>query len=138
MRMLLLTAILLFSGLSGSSVRSQSTNKDLLVSPRLTRLRRDVEAGNRSALESFWQDIAKQGAPLVESIQGEERNLLVTFLWRSKEAANVVIMCDFGANVRSRILTRLGSTDVWYKIYRMPNDARFLYQLSVDDPSFPF
>jgi enterochelin esterase-like enzyme len=137
-RTLLLTAILLFSGLSASSFRSQSTNQDLLVSPRLASLRKDVEAGNRSALQSFWQDIAKQGAPLVESIQGDERNLLVSFLWRSKEAANVVIICDFGANVRSRILTRLGSTDVWYKTYRMPDDARFLYQFSVDDPDFPF
>jgi hypothetical protein len=35
-------------------------------------------------------------------------------------------------------LTRLLSTDVWYKTYQIPIDARFLYQLSVDDPSFPF
>src|SRR5438094_749110 len=104
---LLLTAILLFCGLPGSSLRSQGTNKDLLVSPRLVSLRKDVEAGNHSALESFWQDITKQGAPLVERIHGDERNVLVTFLWRSKEETNVVIMSDFGNNVRSLVLTRL-------------------------------
>ena len=135
---LLLTAVLLFCGLLECSVRSQSTNQELLFSPRLASLRKDVQAGNLSALESFWQETTRQGTPLVEPIKGDERNVLVTFLWRSKEAANVVIMCDFGNNVRSRVLTRLASTDVWYKTYQMPNDARFLYQFSIDDPNFPF
>jgi hypothetical protein len=35
-------------------------------------------------------------------------------------------------------LVRLLDTDVWYKTYRMRNDARFFYQFSVDDPNFPF
>lgn len=135
---LLLTAILLFCGLPGSSVPSQGTNKDLLVSPRLASLRKDVEAGNHSALEGFWHEITKQGAPLVERIEGDERNVLVTFFWRSKEETNVVIMSDFGNNVRSLVLTRLLNTDVWHKTYLMPNDARFLYQFSIDDPNFPF
>jgi enterochelin esterase-like enzyme len=47
-------------------------------------------------------------------------------------------MSDFGNNVRSLVLTRLLNTDVWFKTYQLPNDARFLYQFSVNDPSFPF
>src|SRR5688500_20269015 len=35
-------------------------------------------------------------------------------------------------------LLRLPDTDVWYKTYRMRNDARFFYQFAVDDPNFPF
>jgi len=69
---LLLTVILLFCGLPGPSVSSQGTIKHLLVSPRLAGLRKDVEAGNHSALERFWQDITKQGALLVERIHGDE------------------------------------------------------------------
>ena len=37
-----------------------------LTSPRLSGLKKEVEAGNRAAIESFWQDVTKQGAPLIE------------------------------------------------------------------------
>ena len=109
-----------------------------IVSPRLAALQRDLKAGNQSALETFWQEVNKSGTPLVETIKGNEKNALVTFLWRSKEPTHVVILSDFGANVASLTLTRLTTTDVWYKTYRLPNDSRFLYQFSVDDPEFPF
>jgi enterochelin esterase-like enzyme len=140
MEKLVLTFLLAFlvCYLPKSSYSEQGTIQTAPVSPRLAALSKDLGARNGSALESFWQEVTRQGTPLIETIKGDERNVLVTFLWRSQEATNVVLMCDFGANVRSRVLTRLLSTDVWYKTYRMPNDARFFYQLSVDDPNFPF
>src|SRR6185437_9677379 len=140
MKKLVLVFLLAFPlcELTKYSYAGQGTIQPTPVSPRLVALSKDLGAGNGSALESFWQEVTRQGTPLVETIKGDQENVLVTFLWRSPGATNVVLMCDFGANVRSRVLTRLLSTDVWYKTYQMPNDARFFYQLSVDDPSFPF
>src|SRR5260370_28409876 len=69
---------------SFSSVGPVQTAQDP-VSPRLAALRKDLEAGNRAALEQFWQEVTTQGTPLVEPIQGDERNLFVSFLWRRQE-----------------------------------------------------
>jgi len=130
MKKVVLTLLLGFilCGFQDPSYTAQVTIQKTPVSPRLVALSKDLGAGNGSALESFWQEVTRQGTPLIEPIKGDERNVLVTFLWRSKEPANVVIMCDFGNNVRSLVLTRFLNTDVWHKTYQMPNHARFLYQ----------
>ena len=36
------------------------------------------------------------------------------------------------------LLTRIGGTDVWYRSYQARNDARFSYELSVNDNLVPF
>lgn len=117
---------------------SDGSSAAAATSPRLGSLEKELSAGNRAALENFWQEVAGKGAPLVESSKGDARSVLVTFLWRSKDEARIVLMTEFGHNVRSRLLTRLLDTDIWYKTYLMRNDARFLYQFSVNDPDFPF
>ena len=126
---LLLSAILLFCGLPGSSLRSQGINKDLLVSPRLATLKTELEAGNRAALEHFWQEVTKQGTPLVEPIKGESRYVWLTFLWRAKEETkNVVIWSDLGnwQNLATLQMARLADTDLWYKTYRNANHSHQL------------
>jgi hypothetical protein len=60
--------------------------QESLASPRLAALQRELEAGYTSALENFWQEVTKQGTPLVEPIKGESRYVWLTFLWRAKEA----------------------------------------------------
>ena len=135
---LTLVIAFLFCGLHESSCGAQGKIQEALVSPRLAALIKNLGTGDGSALESFWQEVTRQGAPMIEPMKGDERNVLVTFLWRAKEETNVVIMSDFGNNVRSLVLTRLMNTDIWYKTYRMGTDARFLYQFSIDDPNFPF
>ena len=117
---------------------SGTATAEISASPRLNSLEKELKTGNRAALESFWHEAIGKGAPLVEPIQGDAQNILVTFLWRSKDEARIVLMSEFGHNVRSRLLTRLLDTDIWYKTYRMRNDGRFLYQFSVNDPDFPF
>src|ERR1051326_3319141 len=65
------------------------------ASPRLAALHKELAAGNQVALENFWQEVTKQGAPLVEPIKGESRYVWLTFLWRAKEETkNVVIWSD--------------------------------------------
>jgi len=35
-----------------------------------------------AALTTFWREVEAEGAPLVEPIEGDERHVLLTFLWR--------------------------------------------------------
>ena len=89
------------------------------------------------ALGDFWKEVVKQGAPVVEPVQGDSQYVLVTFLWRAKEETrNVVVWSDLGSwqNLASLQMVHLPDSDVWYKTYRVRNDARFIYRLTVNDP----
>src|SRR5687767_4031722 len=89
--------ILLLGGFLSFLFAAQTTNQEIPISPRLSALRKDLESGNPSALESFWQEVSKQGAPLVEPIAGESGYVWLTFLWRAREETkNVVIWSDLG------------------------------------------
>jgi len=111
-----------------------------LSSPRLSGLKKEIQGGNRQALEQFWQAVTTQGAPLVEPIIGDDRHVLLTFLWRAKEETRNVLVAggvagyDFSENQMSRLL----DTDLWYRTYQVRNDARFSYNLSLNDSLVPF
>ena len=126
-------------GLSDSRLVSaffQDTNS----SPRLSALKKEIEGGNPAALEAFWQEVKKRGTPIVETIGGDDRNALVTFLWRAKdETRNVVVAGGIaGYDVINNQMSRLLETDLWYRTYKIRNDARFSYNLSVNDSLVPF
>ena len=123
------------------TIPHSQASQETLVSPRLAALQKELRAGNRAGLENFWQEVAKQGAPLVEPIEGESRFVWLTFLWRAKEETrNVVVWSDLGnwQNLATMQMTRLADTDLWYRTYRVRNDARFSYQLSANDSLLPF
>ncbi len=61
------------------------TENDTIQSPRITALRQELEARNSSALNAFWQEVTEKGAPLFEPVEGDEQQILVTFLWRGDE-----------------------------------------------------
>ncbi len=117
-----------------------------LVSPRLLTLQRELEAGELNALDVFWQEVATQGAPLVESIGEEEYHAWVTFLWRGGDEINTIVILstldqttfeDDCWNFAKCQFTHLPGTDVWYRTYRLRDDARFTYQLSPNDSLIP-
>ena len=107
------------------------------ASPRLARLQRDNSAGDSAALPAFWAEVRRDGAPLIEPADDPGCHL-VTFLWQSAEDTHVVVLADFTDSVQHMTLTRLPDTDVWYRSYTFEDDERFLYELSVDDPAWPF
>jgi enterochelin esterase family protein len=94
-----------------------------------------VGAGNKGAVESFWQEMAKQGTPLIEPIKGQAGYYLVTFLWRQTgETKNVAIYGGVtDSNFVDKQMTRLSDTDVWFKTYQLRGDARFIYAFSIND-----
>lgn len=100
-------------------------------------MRKDIASGAHQAVESFWDEIHTKGAPLIEPIENNDKELLVTFLWRAKsETRNVFVMWFpfAAAKPGDYQMTRLAGTDVWYRTLSVRRGARFAYQLSPNDP----
>lgn len=110
-----------------------STQANDLPSPRLRALKAALDAGGSAALDTFWREVARMGAPLVEPDGGDHS--LVTFLWHGNDGTrNVVLVEGFaGFEYADNALSRLSGTDVWHKTYRLPNDFRGTYRVSPND-----
>ncbi|MGH7151564.1 MAG: enterochelin esterase domain-containing protein, partial [Planctomycetota bacterium] len=109
-----------------------------LESPRLARLSADVAGGRREALAEFWKELEKEGTPLFEPGPDPGRTL-VTFVWRgTPQTRNVLVSFDAEPEFERLELARLADTEVWYRTYSLPSEARFYYQFSPDDSLVPF
>jgi len=111
--------------------------REKFSSPRLAALRKAVEAGNRDAVAAFWRAIEKEGAPIFERPEGNDRDTLVTFLWRGTPSTrNVMILWGPYAMARPADyqMANIAGTDVWYRTRAIRRGARFAYQLSPNDP----
>ena len=63
------------------------SNHPSIESPRLRALNEALERSEAGALESFWDEMKERGTPLIESVEGDDENSLVTFLWRAGDRA---------------------------------------------------
>ena len=112
---------------------------DATASPRIARLRADVEARTRNAVAAFWAEMQTATAPLVEPSPRGPRYSLVTFVWRGdSKTRNAVIVDGVAAGAGGVLpansqLEHLETTDVWFRTYEIRNDARFTYKLSEND-----
>jgi len=111
---------------------SERNVDDRSLSPRLSVLRDRIKSGDRPALDNFWKEIEVHGAPIVEEVPGNDRDALVTFLWRATaETKNVFV---FRLGDVSKPMVRLLDTDLWYKTFQFQKGARFIYQLATNLP----
>ena len=107
--------------------------KPLVESPRIQALRDSVARGEHDGVNSFWQEVNKTGAPLIEPIAGDRENMAVTFLWRGKpDTRNVMVLWIPYAGVvpDEYLMARLGETDVWYKTIKVERRMRLAYTLA--------
>jgi enterochelin esterase-like enzyme len=139
-RLTCVTLLLLFSGVPARNhTAAQIAFRQPLDSPRLAALKRELESGHPEALEEFWRGVTREGAPLVEPIKGDDRNLLVTFLWRDAAEQKFVAVFPFArVNPLPHLLARMEGSDLWYKSYVLRRDARFEYLVSANDSLAPF
>jgi len=111
-------------------------------SPRIKTLQDRLQHRSVQEVETFWRKVSERGAPLIESLPGDERHRLVTFLWRGQEETRHVLIVGGVVprwayskdSAEQKLMTRLSGTDVWYKTYRVRSDARVTYLLSPNDP----
>ncbi|MDX6402730.1 MAG: hypothetical protein QOH70_185 [Blastocatellia bacterium] len=105
---------------------------DRVLSPRLAALRDRIKSGDREALDNFWKELTERGAPIIEGVPGNDREMLVTMLWRAKEETRNVFVFRLGDV--SKPMARLLDTDLWYKTFQFQKGARFIYQLATNLP----
>lgn len=115
-----------------------------LQSPRLVRLAREIATVGPETVNTFREEVQKQGTPLIEPIPEDQTHVWVTFLWFAKEPVrNVVVFSGLTNYAYTRAvlpdiqMERLDRTDVWFKTFKVRKDARFAYQLSVNDSLIP-
>ena len=116
------------------------TEKKQLVSPRIATLQESLTAGDRAALDTFWQEVAERGSPLIEPLEDDGNYCLVTFLWHdSGETQNVVVVHGpaYWGDWHGNMLAHLPESDLWYRTYRLRSDMRTGYWLSLNDPLIP-
>ncbi|HEV2021130.1 MAG TPA: alpha/beta hydrolase-fold protein [Terriglobales bacterium] len=120
----------------------EGSNQLPIRSPRVVALEKQLESGDVAALDSFWSEIKQQGAPLVEPISGDDKHVLVTFLWRGgRETKNVGLFSDLLGAAEApekNLLVNLPGTNVWFKTYAVRKGGRFAYYLSPNDSLLPY
>src|ERR1044072_7501586 len=75
--------------------KSEKLN-DQPSSPRLLALRDRLTAGDRTALDKFWNEINEQGAPLIDPAGASSNDMLVTIRWRASEETRNVFVFRLG------------------------------------------
>jgi enterochelin esterase family protein len=100
----------------------------------INKLYGDLELGETNALERFWKTVEEVKTPLIERIDGDKENMLVTVLWRgSSEVESVSVIGEFfGFNPNETRLGKIVNSDVWYKSFICPMDARSLYLFTIN------
>jgi len=106
-------------------------------SERILRLRQAFENGNKSEVEAFWKEVERTGAPMVESIEGNNKSLLVTFLWRGSEGTRSVLLVRGGftwMQPDNHLFSHIEGSSVWFRTLKLRRGSRFSYTLSENDP----
>jgi enterochelin esterase family protein len=112
--------------------------KPVYESPRIKALKASIESGDQASVEAFWEGVKKQGAPLIEPLAGNDKNMLVTFLWRGTPDTHNVLILGFNLlafEPEKYLMTRLGQTDVWYRSLEIGKRMRFDYRLAPNVPT---
>jgi len=111
--------------------------KPLYESPRINALQASVEGTKPGSIDSFWKEVEREGAPIIEPLSGDNKNMLVTFLWRgTPDTHNVLVirMPYVGGAPDDYLMGRLGKTNVWYKTISVGKKTRFEYSLAPNVP----
>ncbi|MEM7235106.1 MAG: alpha/beta hydrolase-fold protein [Planctomycetota bacterium] len=101
------------------------------TSPTLAKLAKSLAAKTPAAETKFWSAITSgEGTPLVEA--KDETSRWVTFLWRGNGSETKVSLNGGSPSANAKSLSRLGSSNVWYRTESLPADAVFTYDLNVE------
>lgn len=82
--------------------------------------------------DAFWRHAAETGTPLIE--RTEDGETLLTFLYRGARRNVRLVGAPSGDH---EWLDRLGTSDIWFKSFRVPSETRFSYQFAPDIPELP-
>lgn len=103
-----------------------------LLSPRIEELYNKLSCGTL-VLGEFWKEVEREGTPLIEEVQGEEK-VIITFLYRGNEGVNNVLIYGGvpGYRYPENMMESIPDTDIWVKSYIVRNDVKFKYNFSLN------
>ncbi|MBA3501883.1 MAG: DUF3327 domain-containing protein, partial [Deltaproteobacteria bacterium] len=101
--------------------------KQRFASTRIRELWAAVRTHRKDAIEKFWKDLDGK-SPIVEPYPGDPKDVLVTFVYRSK---GPYVGMFGGDGFREQPLVRLGDSDLWTLSMRVPADSRLDYAFVV-------
>lgn len=109
--------------------------RTMIESSVIMKLKEKIELGNNEAVQVFWNNIEKGNAPLIEKIDGDLENSLVTFVYKGNEdIENIVLIPPIGRdNLLENKMEKFLDTNIWYASYEINNKLRFKYSFSVND-----
>jgi enterochelin esterase-like enzyme len=96
--------------------------------PLIVALEAAWAAGDRGALERFWDTLRDRGTPLIADVNAGDPSVAVTFVRRGGAEVSRV---DLWAAGRWQAMTRLAATDVWHASMLVRRGTRFLYDIYV-------
>lgn len=113
----------------------KNMKRTMIESPVIMKLKEKIELGNNEAVQVFWNNIEKANAPLIEKIDGDLENSLVTFVYKGNEdIENIVLIPPIGRdNLLENKMEKFLDTNIWYASYEINNKLRFKYSFSVND-----
>ena len=105
-----------------------------LLSPRLQSLHKQISTGEPDAIRDFWAEL-KGKSPLVEAMEGDDRHLLVTFVWRGDQKTKRVLLTGGPpAPQMQKPLKRLADTNIWFRSEQIHKASRLTYGFRVNAP----
>ena len=111
--------------------------KPAFESLRIKALREAVESGSQASVAAFWDEVKRHGTPLIEPLDGDGRNMLVTYLWKGTAATQDVLVLWYPIAVDKpddHYMIQLKGTDVWYRTVRVGKTERFEYSVAPNVP----
>jgi enterochelin esterase-like enzyme len=93
---------------------------------------RGFRRGGQQVLERDWDKLAHEGFPLIETMPGDRKHLLVTFLWRpTRPVDRPSIFTPVADFTKHQIeLESLPGTGIWYRSFQLSRRTRASYGFS--------
>ena len=114
--------------------------KSLLKSKCIIELEEKIKQYGNRAIEEFLCNLKEKGAPIIEELENDTENCLVTFIYKGNRDCNSVLFVpDIGLDRFKQgyidfLMQRVAETDLWYITYEVRNNLRFIYYFSPNDP----
>lgn len=86
--------------------------------PLIAQLEGQLKTGNKGCLEKFWEEVRLRTTPLIDQIQGNDYEMLVTFIWQARKDHKNVVVASYGISSFDpckNAMVHLPGTDVCYK-----------------------
>lgn len=108
-----------------------------LRSKKINKLKEYIERKDTLKIAEFWKEIEELRSPIIEEIEGDNDNVLLTFLYKGDEETNNVLI--FGGfieyipdNYDNNVMKQILDSNIWYRTFKVRNDIKCNYSISVN------